>query len=138
MPMADERLDVIRHALRVACEHGYTEVELDFDDTQFEAKLARVGACIEVPVSSTTVDAVETSEPGLIEITAPVVGFVKDNGGPLTVGQRVEKGDTVAVVAALGLANDVEAPESGEIVEVLVQDGQPVEYGQPLARVRPA
>ena len=136
--MADDRLDVIRHALRVACEHGYTEVELNFDGTQFEAKLASVGGRAD---SSATVAAILDEAPpesGLIEITAPVVGYLKEGGQAMKVGQMVEKGAPVAVVAALGLANDVESPASGEIVEVLVAPGQPVEYGQALATVRPA
>src|SRR5687768_14493675 len=121
--MADGSQDVIRHALRVARERGFTTVELSFEDTQFEARLSPSDASEPRPAVAPDENPAEEPELGLVDITAPVVGFVRDAGEPLTVGQQVEKGNTVAVVASLGLANEVEAPVSGEIVEVLVESG---------------
>ena len=52
------------------------------------------------------------------------------------VGKKVKKGDTVCIVEAMKCMNEIQAEESGEIVEVLVKDGDLVEYGQPLFRIR--
>jgi biotin carboxyl carrier protein len=73
-------------------------------------------------------------------ITAPCVGFFqpwsKSKNKPLVVvGDTVKNGQHVAVIKSLGIANEVESPVAGRIVEILVQDGQPIEYGQPLMAV---
>ena len=54
----------------------------------------------------------------------------------VNVGDRVEAGQVVCIIEAMKLFNDVEAEISGEIVEVLVGDGELVEYGQPLFSVK--
>lgn len=71
------------------------------------------------------------------EIVSPMVGTFYSSASPessafVTVGQRVKKGDTVCIVEAMKLFNEIEAEEDGEIVEILVENGQLVEYGQPL------
>ena len=52
------------------------------------------------------------------------------------VGKRVNKGDTVCIVEAMKLMNEIESEFSGEIVEVFLEDGKPVEYGTPLFRIK--
>ena len=78
-----------------------------------------------------------SSEPALLPIKANQVGYYRPAGKPLEVGLTVSKGDVVAVISALGLANDLESPVEGEVVEVLVADGEPVQFGQVLAQVKP-
>jgi acetyl-CoA carboxylase biotin carboxyl carrier protein len=56
----------------------------------------------------------------------------------VNVGDRVRNGQTVCIIEAMKLMNEIEAEVSGEIVEILVENGQPVEFGQPLMRVNPA
>jgi acetyl-CoA carboxylase biotin carboxyl carrier protein len=51
-------------------------------------------------------------------------------------GRRVKKEDVVCIIEAMKVMNEVTADVEGEIVEVLVKDGQPVEFGQPLFRVK--
>lgn len=70
-------------------------------------------------------------------ITASLVGifhpWAKPKGGTLVaVGERVKTGQLVATIQSLNVMNEVEAPRAGRVVEILVQDGQAVEYGQPL------
>jgi len=52
-------------------------------------------------------------------------------------GQRIEKGQVLCIVEAMKLMNEIEADTSGTIAAVLVQNAQPVEYGQPLFRIAP-
>jgi acetyl-CoA carboxylase biotin carboxyl carrier protein len=78
----------------------------------------------------------------LLEITSPMVGTFYQSPGPdeppfVGVGDRVRQGQTVCIIEAMKLMNELESEVSGEIVEVLVQNGQPVEYGQTLMRVNP-
>ncbi|HEY9657254.1 MAG TPA: biotin/lipoyl-containing protein, partial [Allocoleopsis sp.] len=54
------------------------------------------------------------------------------------VGDRIKTGQVVCIVEAMKLMNEVESEVSGEIVEILVENAQPVEYGQVLMRVNPA
>jgi acetyl-CoA carboxylase biotin carboxyl carrier protein len=53
------------------------------------------------------------------------------------VGDRIRIGQTVCIIEAMKLMNEIEAEVSGEVVEVLVENGKPVEYGQPLMRIKP-
>jgi acetyl-CoA carboxylase biotin carboxyl carrier protein len=53
------------------------------------------------------------------------------------VGAKVSKGQVVCIIEAMKIMNEIEAEVSGELVEILVQNGQPIEYGQPLMRVNP-
>jgi acetyl-CoA carboxylase biotin carboxyl carrier protein len=54
----------------------------------------------------------------------------------VNVGDRVQAGQTVCIIEAMKLMNELEAEVSGEIVEILVENSQPVEFGQVLMRVR--
>jgi acetyl-CoA carboxylase biotin carboxyl carrier protein len=54
------------------------------------------------------------------------------------VGSHVESGQTLCIVEAMKLMNEIESDASGEIVRVYVENGQPVEYGQPLFGLRPS
>jgi acetyl-CoA carboxylase biotin carboxyl carrier protein len=53
------------------------------------------------------------------------------------VGDRIRTGQTVCIIEAMKLMNEIEAEVSGTVIEVLVQNGEPVEYGQPLMRINP-
>ena len=53
----------------------------------------------------------------------------------VTVGSQVKKGQTLAIVEAMKLMNEIESDFDGKVAEVLVENGQPVEYGQPLFRI---
>ena len=53
----------------------------------------------------------------------------------VTVGSAVKKGQTLAIVEAMKLMNEIESDYDGTVAEILVENGQPVEYGQPLFRI---
>jgi acetyl-CoA carboxylase biotin carboxyl carrier protein len=58
-----------------------------------------------------------------------------DSKAFVSVGQEVKKGDTVCIIEAMKIMNEITAEESGVITEVLVNDGDVVEYGQPMFRI---
>jgi acetyl-CoA carboxylase biotin carboxyl carrier protein len=83
---------------------------------------------------------VDTSN--LHKITSPMVGTFYQSPSPdadvyVKVGSKVSSDSVVCIVEAMKLFNEIEAEVNGEIVEILVKDGQLVEYGQPLFLVKP-
>jgi acetyl-CoA carboxylase biotin carboxyl carrier protein len=78
----------------------------------------------------------------LLEITSPMVGTFYTAPAPdapayVTVGQRVSPGDTLCIIEAMKLMNELLCEVSGTVAEVCVQNAQPVEFGQVLYRVDP-
>lgn len=77
------------------------------------------------------------SEPKGHQMRSPMVGTFYRAASPTSsnfaeVGQSVKAGDTVCIVEAMKMMNQIEADKSGTIVEILVENGQPVEFDQPL------
>ena len=79
----------------------------------------------------------------LLEIKSPMVGTFYRSPAPdapayVEMGSRVKKGDTLCIIEAMKLMNEMESEVAGTVVEVLVDNAEPVEYGQVLFRVDPA
>ena len=88
-------------------------------------------------VKTTTMAANKGSEASGNLISSPMVGTYYSAPSPsakpfVTVGQHVNKGDTVGIIEAMKIMNQIEADLSGTVVEILVQDGEAVEFGQAL------
>ncbi|OUL21899.1 acetyl-CoA carboxylase biotin carboxyl carrier protein [Nostoc sp. 106C] len=78
----------------------------------------------------------------LVEVPSPMVGTFYRAPAPgeaafVEVGDRIRSGQTVCIIEAMKLMNEIEAEVSGQVMEILVQNGEPVEYGQPLMRINP-
>jgi acetyl-CoA carboxylase biotin carboxyl carrier protein len=83
------------------------------------------------------------SDPGLEELLSPMVGTFFTSASPdidafVTAGQHVEKGQVICIIEAMKLMNEIEAEKSGTIKKILVNDSQPVEFGQPLFLIESA
>jgi acetyl-CoA carboxylase biotin carboxyl carrier protein len=83
------------------------------------------------------------SNPNLLEVTSPMVGTFYRAPAPdapdyVEVGTRVKNGDTLCIIEAMKLMNEFECEIQGTVVELCVENAQPVEYGQVLFRVDPA
>lgn len=77
-----------------------------------------------------------------VEVTSPMVGTFYRSPAPdeppfCEVGDRIRTGQTVCIIEAMKLMNEIEAEVSGSVMEILVENGQPIEYGQPLMRISP-
>lgn len=80
-----------------------------------------------------SIPAVETTKPIVAHLVGIFHPWAKPKGGTLVaVGDRVKEGQHVATIESLNVLNEVDSPIAGHVVEILVEDGQPVEYGQPL------
>ncbi len=92
------------------------------------------------PARSTEPAAVQAAAEASKTIDAPIVGVFYAASAPgkapfVSVGKKVKKGDVVCIIEAMKCMNEIQAEEDGEIAEILVNDGDLVEYGQPLFKI---
>ncbi|MCY4604350.1 MAG: acetyl-CoA carboxylase biotin carboxyl carrier protein [Gemmatimonadetes bacterium] len=85
----------------------------------------------------------EKTDDGLHEVLSPMVGTFYRAPSPeadpfVSEGDRIESGQTVCIIEAMKIMNEIPADVQGEVVEILVGDGQPVEYNQALFKIRPS
>ncbi|TVS05745.1 MAG: acetyl-CoA carboxylase biotin carboxyl carrier protein [Cyanobium sp. PLM2.Bin73] len=104
------------------------------------ATSAQPSAMAEVPSAPPPSAAANRGD--LLEITAPMVATFYRAPAPgdpafVELGSRIREGQTVCILEAMKLMNELEAEVSGEVVEILVENGSPVEFGQVLMRVKP-
>ena len=115
----------------------------------FSAAAPAASAAAPAPAAAaTTAPAEATKAPAddggnYLTIKSPMIGTFYRSSSPdkdayVKVGDAVAKGDTVCIVEAMKLFNEIESEVSGTIVKVLVEDAQPIEYDQPLFLVDPA
>ena len=84
----------------------------------------------------------EPAKTNQIKVTAPIVGTFYRASSPdkspyVEVGDIVKKGQILCIIEAMKLMNEIESETSGKIVQILMENGQPVEYGQPLFAIEP-
>jgi acetyl-CoA carboxylase biotin carboxyl carrier protein len=124
--------------------------ELEISEGEERVRIVRSGAAVQhvyaAPQHQTTLapqlaDApAEPAEPAIPDgyvVKSPMVGSFYRSPSPgakpfVEVGQSVSVGDTLCIIEAMKLLNEIEADQSGVINAILVESGQPVEYGQPL------
>ena len=82
------------------------------------------------------------ADDGLIEVASPIVGTYYEAPSPgsdpfVKIGGRIGKGQVLCIVEAMKLMNEIESEIDAEVVEILASNGQPVEFGEPLFKLRP-
>jgi acetyl-CoA carboxylase biotin carboxyl carrier protein len=92
--------------------------------------------------ASAEVQATKPAKPGLLEVPSPLLGIFHRSPKPgappfVEAGSRVEEQTVVGIIEVMKLMNPVQAGVKGEVVEILIENGAAVEYGQILMRVRP-
>ena len=97
---------------------------------------------VEALVPSTPPPSVPGSRSDFVEVTAPMVGTFYRAPGPeeppfVEIGTRISVGQAVCILEAMKLMNELESEVSGEVIEIVVENGTPVEFGQVLMRVKP-
>lgn len=108
--------------------------------TAAAAPLPPVAAPLPTPASAPAAAAAAPEE-GVEIIKSPIVGTFYEAASPgapafVKRGDSVTLGQVLCIVEAMKLMNEIEAEKAGEIVDILVSNGQPVEYGQPLFKIR--
>ncbi len=110
---------------------------------QAAAPVAPPAAAAPAAAPSAAPPAAAAARSDLIEITAPMVATFYRSPAPgesvfVELGAKINVGQTVCILEAMKLMNELESEVSGEVVEILVENGTPVEFGQVLMRVKPA
>lgn len=132
-------IKIKKDAVQVVTEAKEEPVKQPVQQTPVVEKQVQVQQ--EVPVQQAEHETTTDADSNIAEIVAPMVGTFYRKPSPesepyVQVGDRVEDDSIVCIVEAMKLFNEIEAEVSGEIVEVLVGDGELVEYGQPLFKVK--
>jgi acetyl-CoA carboxylase biotin carboxyl carrier protein len=144
--------DVVREMAKLLEETGLNEIEVERGGVRVRVARGRPAA-VTAAASSAAATPAESAAPVPVApnsgeqpapkrgtlVTSPMVGTVylaPQPGAPpfVNVGDEVNDG-TVCIIEAMKTMNPVAAPVAGRIVEILVRDGQPVEFGEPLMRI---
>lgn len=154
-------LEFIERLIRVLDESGLDHVEIERGGTRVRVSRSPPVPSIETgnqpaSESASTDDSVAEAPPaevepveepeaelGLSEVACPMVGTFYRSASPgaepfVEVGSQIAPGDVLGIIEAMKLMNELEAEIRGVIHEVCVGDGEPVEFGQVLFRVRPS
>ena len=136
----------IRELIEMISRSNFSTFELEEADG-FKLKLVKEGAAPSVNVVAAAPPAAPATpapaaEDELVEFDSPIVGTFYRSPGPdappfADVGQTVKKGQVLCIVEAMKVMNEIESEIDAEVVEVCVADGQPVEFGEVLFRLRP-
>jgi acetyl-CoA carboxylase biotin carboxyl carrier protein len=144
-PIVDK--DLIRELADLLTETGLTEIEVEHGDTRVRVARAPAAAAVHVsgpaPIAQFPVAMPESpaESPDLASLAgtviSPMVGtayLAPEPGGKpyVDVGEKVGEGQTLLIIEAMKTMNQIPAPRAGTIKRILVEDGQPVEYGEPL------
>jgi len=139
--------DLIRELAKLLDETGLTEIE--YEQAGARVRVARQPAAVAAPVAPAR-PAASPSEPvpsafaalgdpskhpGVV--TSPMVGtaYMAPEPGErpfVEVGSQVREGETLMIIEAMKTMNQIPAPKSGTVIQILIEDGQPVEFGEPL------
>jgi len=146
----------LRELIALLGDSDIQELKLEGDDFRLELRRNLPGVQPQVvmqaaaPVAAPAAAAPSAAPPAapavrsdLIEITAPMVATFYRSPAPgeaafVELGAKINVGQTVCILEAMKLMNELESEVSGEVVEILVENGTPVEFGQVLMRVKPA
>jgi len=143
--------DLIRELAELLTETGLTEIEFERDDTRIRVARSQTAVAAHFPpVPATPSPPAQQPEqprppapppedvaehPGVV--LSPMVGTAYFSPEPgarpfVDVGETVRAGQTVLIVEAMKTMNQIPAPRAGTVTRILIEDGQPVEYGEPL------
>ena len=157
---ASEEIQHIEHLLNFMTEHNLEEFEYSRGDLKIRLKkpfanatfsrqmtapeiIIAGGAQTQTAQAAPVAAQEARSTEDLHLVKSPIVGTYYESPSPgseafVKVGGYVETGQTLCIVEAMKLMNEIESDMSGEVLRIFAENGQPVEYGQPLFGIRPS
>ena len=138
---------LIRDLANILNETDLTEIEVEQDDLRIRVSRAGTPQYVQAPIAAPV--AAVAAAPAAVAaapvdarnnknaVTAPMVGTAYLSPAPgarafVEVGATVKEGQTILIIEAMKTMNQIPAPRSGKVTEILVSDASPVEYGEPL------
>jgi len=145
-PLSVDR-ELIHELTKLLDETGLTEIEIEQDGQRVRVARGAVAAAGPAatraaavpalqPVAESAVAPIDASKhPGVV--TSPMVGTAYGSPEPgakpfIEIGSQVKAGDTLLIIEAMKTMNTIPAPRAGSVIQILFEDGQPVEFGEPL------
>jgi acetyl-CoA carboxylase biotin carboxyl carrier protein len=151
---ASPEIQQIEELLQFMTEHNLEEFEYSRGDLRIRLRkpsqtvvvsAGRGPAPADVPPAATGAATHPEARPAddLHMVKSPIVGTFYGSPSPgsdafVKIGAHVETGQVLCIVEAMKLMNEIEADATGEVVRIFAENGQPVEYGQPLFGIRPS
>ena len=144
-------LDEIKQLIELLKETDITELQIEREGSKLKIRREKYLSSFEAISSAkkpgvaahreTKEEVAEESK--LVTITSPIVGIFHRAPSPesppfVEVGNTVKKGQVLCIVEAMKLMNEIESDTDGVVSKILVENGQPVEYGEPLFLIEPA
>ncbi len=128
---------LIKELVNCLEENKLTELEYSEKDIKIKVARGSVSQDNKIQVIETKVDAKVEEKIDGTEIKSPIIGtayLAPEPGGKkfVELGKKIKKGDTVMIVEAMKTMNHVPSTKDGIVKKIVVEDGQPVEYGQTL------
>jgi acetyl-CoA carboxylase biotin carboxyl carrier protein len=123
--------------VRIVKSGGLPQNQVVMMPQQVPTHYAPAAAPVAAPVAAAAPAAPAAAEPTGHVVKSPMVGTFYRASAPgnppfVEVGATVKEGDTLCIIEAMKLLNEIDADKSGTITQILVENGQPVEFGQPL------
>jgi acetyl-CoA carboxylase biotin carboxyl carrier protein len=144
------KFDEIKQLVDLLKESDITELHIERDGVKLKIKRERFMSSFDIPRPVKEAAPIEVQEESnqaeeaqrLITITSPIVGIFHRSPAPeappfVEVGLTVKKGQVLCIIEAMKLMNEIESDSDGVISKILVENGQPVEYGEPLFLIEP-
>ena len=147
----------LKELLQLMADHGLHEIEIEKDGTKIRLKKGGAGKFMAetgegmpmlVPMPGVPSAVAVSGEmpkaadaPNVASVKSPMVGTFYGSPAPdqplyVTPGKKVKEGDVLCIVEAMKLMNEIKSEGSGTVLEVLVKNGQPVEFDQPLFKIQ--
>jgi len=140
-------LNEVRQLIDLALARGLSELEVSRGETRIRIRreVAHAAAPVAPPPSSVAPSPPEQAERAgahLVTVEAPMVGTFYRASSPtadpyVREGDVIKEGQVLCIIEAMKLMNEIESKAAGRISKILVENGQPVEYGQPLFLIEP-
>jgi acetyl-CoA carboxylase biotin carboxyl carrier protein len=145
----------IKEMINLMNENGLVELEIEKDGMRIRLKKTSAGTeafggpfvvererIAEVPKKEVPAQPVEKMAVKTVEIKAPMVGTFYRAPSPeappyAEVGQTIETGQVICIIEAMKLMNEIKSEIKGKILEILVDNAEPVEFGQPMFLIEP-
>ena len=137
----------LKELIELLKDTDITELQIEKDGSKVKIKREKTLSPIEMPIHKSPVlrekiVAEDEEAQRLVTVTSPIVGTFYRASSPeanpfVEFGAKVSKSQVLCIVEAMKLMNEIESDVDGIIVKVLVENGQPVEYGEPLFLIEP-
>lgn len=141
-------IDDLRELIDLLKGTDITELQIEKEGTKVKIRREKILSSLDIPAQKMSgpreIITAETGEESqrLVTVTSPIVGTFyrapSPDATPFTeVGARVKKNQVICIIEAMKLMNEIESEVDGIVVKILVENGQPVEYGEPLFLIEP-